>query len=370
MSRPADLVSGPNVYADLRRLADSAPVVRVMLHGRVPAYLLTRPDDIANAAVDPRLTSDDSFLRTGRSSVKIGFMGLDGPEHARLRRSATAALAPRRIHALRPYLRRVIAEAVGAVLPAGRADLVTDVALPVAMRVICELLGIPFGDREDFEHVANQLLLPTGDPVAARRHLYDYLAELVRTNDLSGATDDLTEREVVETMALLLVAGYQTTADLIGSAMLALLENPEQLTVLRDDLSTSDRVIHELVRYCGPMAIGVTRYTKETVVLAGTTVPPGERVVLGLGCANRDPTLFPDPGRLNLRRAPTGHFSFGRGPHYCLGAALARLEAKLVITTLCRELRQLRLAGEPTWRTTIFTGVQHLPVTFTARPHA
>jgi cytochrome P450 len=366
MRRPADLVLGPDIYADLRRLADSAPIVQVMLHGRVPAYLLTRPDDIANAAVDPRLTSDDSFLRTGTSSVKFGFMGLDGAAHARLRRSATSALSPQRIRALRPYLRRITDEAVDVVLPAGRADLVTDIALPIAMRVICELLGVPFAERHDFESMANQMLLPVGDndPVAARGRLFAYLTELVRQERRSGVAGDLTEQETVETLALLLVAGYQTTADLIGSAMLALIEHPEQLRVLRDGVSTPDRAVGELIRYCGPMAIGVTRYTREAVVLAGTTVPAGERVVLGLGSANRDPARFPDPDRLDLTRAPAGHFSFGRGPHYCLGAALAQLEVELVITTLCRRLPRLRLAGQPTWRTTIFTGVDHLPVAF------
>lgn len=368
-----DVVLGPNIYADLRRLADSAPITQVMLHGRIPAYLLTRPDDIANAAVDPRLTSDDSFLRTGTSSVKFGFMGLDGPAHTRLRRPATEALSQRRIRALRPYLHHITNEAVDAVLPTGRADLVTDIALPIAMRVICELLGIPFGERHDFESTANQML-GDSDSTTARVRLYDYLTGLVRRegrpgeDTLLGAlaeTGDMTEQEMVETLALLLVAGYQTTADLIGSSMLALIEHPEQLRILRDGLSTPDRAVNELLRYCGPMAIGVTRYTKETVVLAGMTVPAGERVVLGLGSANRDPARFPDPDRLDLTREPAGHFSFGRGPHYCLGASLAQLEAELVITTLCRRLPQLRLAGKPTWRTTIFTGVGHLPVAFT-----
>jgi cytochrome P450 len=359
----ADVLLGPNIYADLRRLAESGPVVRVMLHGRVPAYLLTRPDDIAGAAVDPRLTSDDSFLRTGTSSVKFGFMGLDGRAHARLRRSAAATLSPQRIRALRPYLDRITSEAVDAILPAGRADLVTDVALPIAMRVICELLGIPFGERHDFADMANQMLLPAGDAQPARARLFGYLTGLVRR---SGAAGDLTEQEAVETLALLLVAGYQTTADLIGSAMLALIEHPDQLRILRAGLSTPDRVVNELLRYCGPMAIGVTRYTKETAVLAGMTVPAGERVVLGLGSANRDPERFPDPDRLDLMREPTSHFSFGRGPHYCLGASLAQLEAELVITTLCRRLPRLSLAGKPTWRTAIFTGVEHLPVAFTS----
>lgn len=356
---PADLTAGPGIYADLRRLADSGPIHRVRLHGRIPAWLLTRPDDIASAAVHPALTSDDAYLRGGASSVKFGFMGMDGPDHTRLRRAAAAMLSPRRVRALRPYVQSITDHAVEAVLPAGRADLVTDVARPVAMRVICELLGIPLAERDRFQDLAARMLKPAGDPAGARARLLDYLIQL------SGETPagDLTEREAAETAALLLVAGYQTTADLIGSAMLALLEHPAQVRHLRDE-TVRDRAMSELIRYCGPMAIGTSRYTKEPVVLAGASLPAGERVVLGLGAANRDPDRFPDPDRLDLTREPVAHCSFGRGAHYCLGAALAELEAETVITTLCRRLPGLRLAGQPAWHTTIFTGVAHLPVAF------
>ena len=375
-TRPANLVPGPSIYEDLRRLADSGPVVKVLLHVQLPAWLLTRPEDIAHAAVDPRLSSDGSFLSDGTPSVKFGFMGVDGAAHARLRRSATSALSPRRVRALRPYLHRITDDAVGAILPAGHADLVTDVALPIAMRVICELLGVPVDERDHFQGAANEMLVPSGDRASAQLRLFGYLTTLVRGERLEyslpalAATDALSEWEVVETAALLLVAGYQTTADLIGSAMLALIEHPEQLRALRDGTSTADNAIEELLRYCGPMAIGVTRYTKEAVTLAGTTIPAGERVVLGLGTANRDPHRYAGPDRLDLTREPVSHFSFGRGPHYCLGASLAQLEAEVVITTLCRRLRGLRLAAEPVWHTTIFSGVAHLPVAFTAVPGA
>jgi cytochrome P450 len=355
----ADLTAGPAIYADLRRLAGSGPIHRVRLHGRIPAWLLTRPDDIASAAVHPALTSDDRHLRGGASSVKVGFMGMDGPDHTRLRRHAAAMLSPRRVRALRPYLQRVTDDAVEAVRPAGRADLVADVARPVAMRVICELLGIPLGERVRFEDLAAGMLRPTGDPAAARARLLDYLTRL----PWDAPASNLTEREAAETAALLLVAGYQTTADLIGSAMLALLEHPAQVRHLLDE-TLRGRAMSELIRYCGPMAIGVSRYTKEPVVLAGTSLPPGERVVLGLGAANRDPVRFPEPDRLDLTREPVAHFSFGRGAHYCLGAALAELEAETAIVTMFRRLPGLRLAGQPAWHTTIFTGVAHLPVAF------
>ncbi|MGW2564242.1 cytochrome P450 [Streptomyces sp. NPDC001514] len=316
---PPTLMGGPHVYDRLAELAERAPLVRVLLHGTVPAWLLTRPADILEAARDPRLTSDDAVLgHAGRSWVKFGFMSMDGAEHLRLRRIVASAFTPRRTAALEPYVTDTVDELVDPVAPAGRADLVADLALPLPMVVLCKLLGVPIGERAQFEGTVNALVRASADRPsdarAARAALYDYLTDLVcrkrrkPSDDLLSelaTASQLCEREIVETGALLLVAGYETTANLIGAGSLVLLTHPEQLRLIRDAPTTLPDVVDELVRYRGPVAIGATRYTREPVTIAGSRIPARERIVLGFGAANHDPDRFPSPHRLDVTRPST-----------------------------------------------------------------
>ncbi|MFJ6895155.1 cytochrome P450 [Streptomyces hokutonensis] len=376
-SRPAILKNGPAVYHHVADIARCTPVAHVLLHGDLPAWLLTRPEDVIAAARDPRFTSDDRTLgSSGRSSVKFGFMSMDGPEHVRLRRMVTSVFTPRHVAELRPYIERVVNELIDVIVPAGRADLVADLALVLPMRVICELLGVPFDEREQFEDTANAMLRPAvgggAHPRAARANLYGYLTDLVgRKRQRPGedllsklaASPNLTKQEVVETCALLLVAGYETTTDLIGTSILALITHQEQLRLVRSG-ATLPNAVDELIRYCGPVAVGVTRYTSQTVTVAGTSIPPGARVILGLGAANRDATRFPFPRRLDVTRVSTSHFGFGQGPHYCLGAPLARLETEVALSAVLNRLDDLALGGTPSWSSSIFHGLSRLPVVF------
>ncbi|MEV5646274.1 cytochrome P450 [Streptomyces flaveolus] len=379
-SEPVPLTGGPYVYRQLAELAARAPVVRVLLHGSVPAWLLTRPDNIVAAARDPRITSDGSVLGRTGPSVKFGFMAMDGPEHTRLRKMVADEFTPRRIAGLEPYVVRVVDELIAAIAPSGSADLVADLALPLPLRVICELLGVPLDERERFEAAADDMLRPAaGDPArsaAARGELFDYLEDLADGKRARPGNDLLSvlansvhadRREVVEIGALLLVAGYETTANLIGTSILALFTDPKQLLLLRDQPERLPDAVDELVRHTGPVALGVTRYTREPVTIASTSIPAGERIILGLGAANHDPGRYGCPHHLDFSRPATGHFGFGHGPHYCLGAPLARLETQIALRAVLGSLDELALADAPTWQNSIFHGLERLPVTF--RPH-
>jgi cytochrome P450 len=386
---PLSLNPGPEAYTDIDRIAREGPVVAVRLRGVVDAYMLTRAPDIAAAATDHRLTSDDSALRatasaSSGSTLKFGFMGMDGPEHGRLRRLATAAFTPRRIAALRPRLQAYADAMVEQIRSLGTADLAACLARPLPMTVICELLGVPLDEREHFEAAVVQALcapppaLHAADGVPeARAGLLDYLRDLIRRrrrsprDDLIGAwaeAGQMTEAEMVDSAALILVAGYETTAVLLAGSVLALLDAPDQFSVLRDRPRTLRPAVEELLRYCGPMSAGVTRYAAEPVLLAGREIPAGARVLLGLGAANRDERRYLAPHRLDVTRVRDPHFSFGRGPHYCPGAALARTELEITLTSVVRGLPGLRLDGAPGWSSTVFHGPDRLPVAVGRRP--
>jgi cytochrome P450 len=370
--------------------------VRVVLHADISAWLLTHPDHIAAAACDPRLSSDPAQLGKSRaasamrtsaagSTVKFSIMAMDPPGHTRLRRLLAAAFTPGRVQALQPRIQEITDELVDRIAPLGHADIVESVALPLPLRVICELLGIPFQERSHFEDLSKEMFQPPTQAqtqeriLAARRDLYRYLRTLIRrkaadpgddlVTALIGTQDDskMTGDELVEAAVLLLVAGYETTVSLIGTGTLALLQHPDQLAILRRQPGLMPQAVEEMLRYDGPLAIGVTRYTTCPVTIAGVRIPAGERVVLGLGAANHDPGRFPQPGALDIARDERSHLAFGHGPHYCLGAPLARLEAQIAFGTLLSRLEDLTLAipvSSLRWRQTIFRALDELPVSF------
>jgi cytochrome P450 len=388
----------PAIYDLLDQLRAAGPVVEVVLHDNMTAWLLTSPEDIATAACDPRLTSDASRLRgnhqaatTGgnelRSTVKISIMAMDPPAHTRLRRLMAGAFTPSRVKQLQPRIQEITDGLVDRIAPLGRADIIGALALPLPMQVICELLGIPVQGRSRFQYLSNEMLLPATGPQArerildGRRGLSDYLRILIRhkkadpgddlISALISAHDDdaMTDDEQVEAAVLLLVAGYETTVSFIGTATLALLRHPDQLAALRRHPDLMPGAVEELLRYDGPLAIGVTRYTTSEVTIAGTQIPAGERVILGFGAANHDPDRFPMPDRLDLPRSENSHFAFGHGPHYCLGAALARLEAQVALGTMITRFENLALAVPVSnlhWKQTIFRAIEELPVSYTA----
>lgn len=267
-------------------------------------------------------------------------------------------------------------------------DLLDDYAFPLPIRVITHLLGVPEEDADRFRvwssAVVSIELVTLGmgiaqDKLAAMGEFRDYLLALfdrkrrapgddlvtglVRAEDERGA---LTEDELVAMVFLLLVAGHETTVNLLGNGVLALLRHPDQLARVRDDPALVGPAVEELLRYDGPVETSTMRYALEDVELAGTTIPRGDGVLVVLASANRDAAQFPDPDRLDVTRSDNRHLAFGKGLHYCLGAPLARMEATIALTTLLRRLPTLRLAADPATLqirpSFLIRGLQALPV--------
>jgi cytochrome P450 len=255
-------------------------------------------------------------------------------------------------------------------------DLVSRFALPLPVTVICELLGVPVADRADFHSWSNQLVVPASSQAAAAAaaDLTGFLTELTARKaaapdgtllaDLAAA--GLTAEELLGMAFLLLVAGHETTVNLISGTVHALLADPSQLALVQDDLSLVPAAVEESLRHNAPVHAAAFRFAAEPLDLAGTHVAAGEAVQVSLAAASRDPLYFPDPDRFDLTRRPQGHLAFGHGLHHCLGAALARMEATVALSLLVRQRRSMTLTTDPAllnWRSgTLVRGLGELPV--------
>ncbi|WP_030747740.1 cytochrome P450 [Streptomyces sp. NRRL S-31] len=392
-SDPAFLADPFPLY---RRLREDGPVRRAVLAGGLDAWLITRHEDGLAALSDPRLGSDvrdasDPRLIAQlpafeRASMTSTMLRCDPPDHTRLRRLVSKAFTARRVAALGPRVQDIADRLLDAVVPAGRAELVADFALPLPVTVIGELLGVPADDRNDFQRWTDAMLVrgeTMPDPAVvdeAWRRMHGYVTEHLeakraRPGDdllsaLISAHDEeqrLTGDELIAMTFLLLVAGYITTVNLIGSGIAALLTHPDQLALLRDHPEALPDAVEEFLRYDGPVSPGIARFAREDIEIAGVTIPRGATVVVASAIAGRDPARFTDPDRLDITRRDNGHLAFGHGIHYCLGAPLARLEGRIAIGTVLRRLPDLALAvppGELRWRPGGLRGPLRLPVTF------
>ncbi len=379
-----------------RQLREDGPVRRAVIAGGLEAWLVTRYEDGLAALSDPRLSSnvrnasDARLLRqlpeTERESLLSNMLRSDPPDHTRLRRLVSKAFTARRVAGMRPRIQAVTDRLLDEVVPAGHADLVADFALPLPVTVISELLGVPVDDRHDFQRWTDRMIVRGAQPPdpaevnEARQHMRAYVAELIQAKRphpgddlLSGlitARDEeqqLTGDELVAMVFLLLVAGYITTVNLIGSGIAMLLSHPGQLDLLRSDPELLPGAIEEFLRYDGPVSPGIARFAREDVEIAGVTIPSGATVLIASAIADRDPARFPDPDRLDITRQDNAHLAFGHGVHYCLGAPLARLEGQIAIGTALRRLPGLALAVPPDeirWRPAGLRGPESLPVTF------
>ncbi|MES9522981.1 cytochrome P450 family protein [Streptomyces capoamus] len=401
--RPVPLpYADPGFVADpfplYRRLREDGPVRRAVIAGGLDAWLVTRYEDGLAALSDPRLSSDvrdatdprlaGQLPAFERESLMSSMLRSDPPDHTRLRRLVSKAFTARRVAMLRPRIQEITDRLLDAVVPAGRAELVADFALPLPVTVISELLGVPVDDRHDFQRWTDAMLVRgerMPDPAVVneawqrmRAYLTAHLgAKRARPGDdllsaLISAHDEeqrLSHDELIAMTFLLLVAGYITTVNLIGSGITALLTHPDQLALLRDRPELLPDAIEEFLRYDGPVSPGIARFAREDVEIAGVTVPRGATVLIASAIADRDPARFPDPDRLDITRRDNGHLAFGHGIHYCLGAPLARLEGQIAIGTALRRLPDLALAVPPaelTWRPGGLRGPARLPVTFAA----
>ncbi|WP_406204454.1 cytochrome P450 [Streptomyces sp. NBC_01017] len=391
-----DLADGllDHPYDVYRRLRDTAPVHRTAGPDGSPAWLVTRYDDVREALADPRLSLDKRHAAPGSyrglalpPALDANLLNMDPPDHTRLRRLVGRAFTPRRVEQLRMPIRRTADRLLDALGPHGTADLIASYAAPLPITVICDLLGVPDEHRRDFREWTDALVAPDpARPQAAKEAVVamlgfftrlladkrtepadDLLCDLIAVRDTDG--DRLSEDELMSLAFLILFAGYENTVQLIGNAVLALLDHPEQLAALRADPSRIPFAVEEFARYDGPALLAIRRFPTEDVTIGGVTVPAGDTVLLSLSAADRDPARFPDPDRLDLGRDASGHLALGHGIHYCLGAPLARAETEIALAALLERFPELALAdGDLRWRRSLRArGLLALPVTYSEK---
>ena len=311
-------------------------------------------------------TGADSTAVTAEEHAQLSagnLLGMDPPDHSRLRRMLTPEFTVRRMRRLEPRIAEIVDAALDDLENAGKpADLVPHFALPVPSLVICELLGVPYADRAEFQHRSSRQLdmsLPIEERLALGREGRAYMTSLVERaqadpgEDMLGMLvrehgDDLSTAELVGIASLLLIAGHETTSNMLGLGTLALLRHPEQLAAVRDDPSQVEPAVEELLRWLSIVHSGMPRTTTTEVEIAGQTIPAGQLLVLALPAANRDPALVVEPDRLDISRGAPGHVAFGHGVHHCLGAPLARMEMRLAFPALLRRFPHLALDEELT----------------------
>lgn len=375
-------------YPTYDRLRERCPVQRIPSgSGGHHAYLITGHPEAREAFTDPRLSKDTARFFADRPSnrdlhpaISRNMLASDPPTHTRHRRVATPLFTTGRVRALRPYITRVVDDLTTAWRPGKEVDLVAELALPLPITMICELLGVPEPDRAELATWSHALFdaTDTARVDAASHRIGDYLTTLVDTaratpgdGPLPSLVRDCEEGgldrdETVSLAALLIVAGHETTTHFIGNAVLALLRHPEAFERLRRDPDLIPGALDELLRHDSPVSVATFRHSTEDLSIGGTDIPAGFPVLIAPGAANRDPARFPRPDHLDLDRDATGHLSFGHGIHRCPGAPLARAEAETALRTLVTRFPNTRLAipaDTLTWRRTRLTrGLAALPL--------
>jgi len=380
-------------YPTYRRLRDDDPVHQSPLG----FWVLTRYDDVVAALRDPRLAKEAiaAFVAarlgtTPSAGTTLSMLDRDPPDHTRLRGLVSKAFTPRVVEGLRPRIQSIVDGLLARVARARSMDLIEDFAYPIPVVVICEMLGVPVEDHERFKgwgldlaRGLDAVLLPPDSGVAerslaARRALAEYFRGLIATRRASPrgdllsaliaaeeAGDKLNEDELLATCILLLIAGHETTVNLIGNGTLALLRHPEQLRRLREEPGLIGTAVEELLRYDGPVQ-RTARIPSMDLTIGGREIRKGEMVMPFIGAADRDPAQFADPDRLDIGRSENRHIAFGWGIHFCLGAPLARVEGQIALNTLVQKLPELALATDrPEYRQSLtLRGLKTLPVTF------
>ena len=389
---PADgLLDHP--YDVYRRLRETAPVHRITGPDGTPAWVVTRYDDVRAALADPRLSLDKRHATAGTykgfslpPALDANLLNMDPPDHTRVRRLVGRAFTPRRVQQLRTPIRRTADRLLDALGPQGTADLVAAYAAPLPITVICDLLGVPDGHRRDFREWTDTLVAPDpARPEAGKEAVVAMLGFFTRLladkraepaddllSDLIAVRDEgdrLSEDELMSLAFLILFAGYENTVQLIGNAVLALLQHPDQLAALRQDPARLPAAVEEFARYEGPALFAIRRFPVEDVTIAGVTIPAGETVWVSPSAADRDPARFAGPDRLDLTRDASGHLALGHGIHYCLGAPLARAETEIALAALLERFPELDLAdGEISRRRSLRArGLVTLPVTYAGK---
>ncbi|MFE9116139.1 cytochrome P450 [Streptomyces sp. NPDC007172] len=376
-------------YAEYAKLRAAGPAHQVRTPTGDEVWLIVGHEAARAALADPRLAKDwRPLAETGYEELPASsnMLETDPPQHTRLRKLVAREFTPRRIEALRPRVQEITDGLLDTMLaaPGRAADLVDSLAFPLPMTVISELIGVPDLDREAFRVLSNQAVAPRdGDegPEAVGR-IGVYLAELIEDKRRSGPADDLlgalirtrhedgdqlSQDELIGMAFLLLVAGHETTVNLISNGVRALLSHPDQLAALRADFDgLIDGAVEEMLRYDGPVETSTYRFAREDVRIGDALIPAGAVVLVALASAGRDPERHQEPDRFDIRRTPQSHLAFGHGIHFCLGAPLARMEGRIAVRTLLERAPDLQLdvrTDELQWLPgMLIRGVRHLPV--------
>ncbi|MCV7298399.1 cytochrome P450 [Mycobacterium barrassiae] len=382
-----------SLYEQLRREGPAHPVT---MWGGVRVWLITRYDEARALLTDPRVSKDGPTASTlyplGTDGSIGGVLGdnmlfKDPPDHTRLRRFVTAAFTAHAVKRLRPTIERTTEELLDAVARAhGTVDLMQALAQPLPVRVIGELLGVHAAKQHTFMSLVIPIFTST-DPRelrAAQIELTDLLRSIIaakrsqpgddifsRLVHLRDEGDQLSEEELLGTAFLLIVAGYETTVNLIGNGVLALLQHPDQLDAVRADRTLLPAAVEEILRFESPLNTATVRFTAEPVDVGDVVIPAGQLVLIALQAANRDERRFVNADRFDIFRKNNRHIAFGHGIHFCVGAPLARVEGEVALDRLLTRFGDIRLAADAplTYRpSTLMRGLQALPVTLRAYP--
>ncbi|MBW4624037.1 MAG: cytochrome P450 [Brasilonema octagenarum HA4186-MV1] len=386
-----------NPFPTFKRWRDTRSIVPVQAFGE-RAWIITRYDEVLAALTDERLVKDrrnaqdpnkkqqEMWMPGFIQPLKRNMLDSDAPDHTRLRSLVHQAFIPRLIAQMQTRIHRLAHELIDRVQAKGEMDLIHDFALPIPMIVISEMLGVAEQDRAAFRRWSSVMVSVSKpiDGIFAIPSLYQLVRFLRRLlsehrlkpqDDLTSALlqaeaegSKLSEDELIGMVALLLSAGHETTVNLIGNGVLALLTHPAALDRLRTEPELMKSAVEELVRYTPPVLFATPRYASLDLAIAGTLIPKGELVLAAVGSANHDESKFENPETLILDRQNNKHLGFGSGMHYCLGAPLARLESSIAFQVLFERLPNIRLAVNPEnlrWNSTLITrGAKAIPVKF------
>lgn len=394
-----------NPYPLFAMLRANQPVAHVNLAGNRPAWLISRYDEAETVLKDQRFVKDARNALTMEEMAQFfvnrnnrpdaprpmifhrQMLNTDPPDHARLRTLVNIPFTPRMVEQWRGRIQAITDELLDAAQAKGEMELIGDFAFPLPITVITEMLGVPTSDRMKFRSWSNALIDASGNPEAfgniraGMQEFGEYLVKLInekrtQTGDdllnkliqAESEGDKLSEEELVSMVFLLLVAGHETTVNLIGNGILALLQHPDQMELLKQDPALITSAVEEFLRYQGPLLTATQRWAREDVELAGQQIKRGDYVVVLLASANRDGEEFAQADELDITRKDNHHLAFGKGIHFCLGAPLARLEGQIAISTLLHRMPALRLNIDPddlTWRSgALIMGLNQLPVAF------
>ena len=387
-------------YAYYAHLRHHAPVIRARIPTRGTGWVVTRYDDVLQVLKDPRFSADPKHSATpplfgfgGRFAPRLiklvgdSMICVDDPAHGRLRKLVAKAFTPRSIDDMEAGITTTVKAMLDdAAARGGTIDLMTDFALPLPLRIISDMLGIPENQRLSFHHQIVRLIEVNDQPIKRAIRWAPALPRLVRYFEslidlkrrepddrmitkliaAEDAGDSLSRDELIAMIFLLLFAGHETSVNLIGNGLLALIDHPEQMAMLRETPEMMDKAVDELLRYTNPVEFGTMRFAKEDVTIANVTIAKGEMVMALGASANHDETAFAGADKLDVTRTDNRHLALGFGLHYCLGASLGRLETRVALNALLQRFPDLKLAiprDKIRWRQSSgLRGVVSLPI--------